>query len=163
MTWVLLVYMLIQPLFGALSDKIGRKANMILYSGIGTLMTVPLMSFLGVNKDPYLAFALITLALAVISFYTGISGIVKAELFPGDIRALGVGLSYALANATFGGTAEFVALWFKDVGMESTFFWYVTIMLAIAFAASLIMPNPQVHGYLDGAGTVEEALGKKAG
>src|SRR3954447_17152113 len=99
MTWVLLVYMLIQPLFGALSDKIGRKTNMIIYSGIGTLMTVPLMTFLGTNKDPYLAFAMITLALAVISFYTGISGIVKAELFPADIRALGVGLSYAIANA----------------------------------------------------------------
>jgi MFS transporter, MHS family, alpha-ketoglutarate permease len=162
MTWVLLVYMLIQPLFGALSDKIGRKTNMILYSGLGMLMTVPMMSFLGGNKDPYLAFAMITLALAVISFYTGISGIVKAELFPADIRALGVGLSYALANATFGGTAEFVALWFKDQGMESTFFWYVTVMLAIAFVASVIMPNPKVHGYLDGAGTVEEALGKKA-
>jgi MFS transporter, MHS family, alpha-ketoglutarate permease len=163
MTWVLLVYMLIQPIFGALSDKIGRKTNMIIYSGIGMVMTVPLMSFLGGNKDPYLAFALITLALAVISFYTGISGIVKAELFPSDIRALGVGLSYALANATFGGTAEFVALWFKDVGMETTFFWYVTVMLAIAFVASVIMPNPKVHGYLDGAGTVEEALGKKPG
>ena len=162
MTWVLLVYMLIQPVFGALSDRIGRKANMILYSGIGMLMTVPIMSFLGGNKDPYLAFATITLALAVISFYTGISGIVKAELFPSDIRALGVGLSYALANALFGGTAEFVALWFKDAGIETTFFWYVTAMLAIAFIASLIMPNPKVHGYLDGAGTVEEALGKKA-
>ena len=161
MTWVLLVYMLIQPVFGALSDRIGRKTNMILYSGIGTLMTVPLMSFLGGNKDPYLAFAMITLGLAVISFYTGISGIVKAELFPTNVRALGVGLAYALANATFGGTAEFVALWFKDSGIESTFFWYVTVMLAIAFIASLIMPNPRVHGYLDGAGTVEEALGKK--
>jgi MHS family alpha-ketoglutarate permease-like MFS transporter len=161
MTWVLLVYMLIQPIFGALSDKIGRKTNMILYSGIGMVMTVPLMSFLGVNQDPWLAFSVITLALAVISFYTGISGIVKAELFPADIRALGVGLSYALANALFGGTAEFVALWFKDIGMETTFFWYVTVMLAIAFAASLIMPNPGVHGYLDGAGTVEEALGKR--
>jgi MHS family alpha-ketoglutarate permease-like MFS transporter len=161
MTWVLLVYMLIQPTFGALSDRIGRKANMILYSGIGTLMTVPLMSFLGGNKDPWLAFAMITLGLAVISFYTGISGIVKAELFPTNVRALGVGLAYALANATFGGTAEFMALWFKDAGIESTFFWYVTVMLAIAFVASLIMPNPRVHGYLDGAGTVEEALGKK--
>jgi MFS transporter, MHS family, alpha-ketoglutarate permease len=161
MTWVLLVYMLIQPIFGALSDKIGRKANMILYSGLGMLMVVPIMSFLGTNKDPYLAFATITLGLAVISFYTGISGIVKAELFPTNVRALGVGLSYALANATFGGTAEYVALWFKDSGMENTFFWYVTIMLAIAFVASLIMPNPKVHGYLDGAGTVEEALGKK--
>ena len=159
MTFVLLVYMVIQPIFGALSDRIGRKANMILYSGIGMLITVPLMTFLGKNQDPYLAFALITLALAVISFYTGISGIVKAELFPTEVRALGVGLAYALANATFGGTAEYVALWFKEAGIESTFFWYVTVMLAIAFIASLIMPNPKVHGYLDGAGTVEEALG----
>ncbi len=87
----------------------------------------------------------------------------KAELFPTNIRALGVGLSYAVANATFGGTAEFVALWFKDNGVESTFFWYVTVLMAIAFVASLIMPNPKVHGYLDGAGTVEEALGKKRG
>jgi MHS family alpha-ketoglutarate permease-like MFS transporter len=106
-------------------------------------------------------FALISLGLAVVSFYTGISGIVKAELFPTNVRALGVGLSYAVANATFGGTAEFVALWFKDNGMESTFFWYVTVLMAVAFVASLIMPNPKVHGYLDGAGTVEEALGKK--
>ena len=34
-------------------------------------------------------------------------------------------------------------------------------MMAVAFLGSLIMPNPKVHGYLDGAGTVEEALGKK--
>src|SRR6201988_5396458 len=163
MTWLLLVYMLIQPIFGALSDKIGRKTNMIIYSGIGMVMTVSLMFFRVGNKAPYLAFALIPIALAVISFYTGISGIVKPEPFPSDIRAPGVGLSYALANATFGGTAKFVALWFKDVGMETTFFWYVTVMLAIAFVASLIMPSPKVHGYLDGAGTVEEALGKKAG
>ena len=161
MTAVLLVYMLVQPFFGWLSDRIGRKANMILYSGLGALMVVPLMTLIGANTDPTLAFLYITLGLLVVSFYTGISGIVKAELFPTKVRALGVGLSYALANATFGGTAEFVALWFKDNGMETTFFWYVTVLLAIAFVASLIMPNPKVHGYLDGAGTVEEALGKK--
>ena len=82
-------------------------------------------------------------------------------MFPAEVRALGVGLAYAIANAAFGGTAEYVALWFKDAGMESTFFWYVTVLMAVAFVGSLIMPNPKVHGYLDGAGTVEEALGKK--
>ncbi len=159
MTVVLFVYMIIQPAFGALSDRIGRKTNMLLYSGLGTLMVVPVMTALGKNQDPWFAFALITLGLSIISFYTGISGIVKAELFPANVRALGVGLSYALANALFGGTAEYVALWFKDAGIESVFFWYVTVMLGIAFIASLIMPNPKVHGYLDGDGTVEEALG----
>ena len=161
MTAVLLVYMLVQPAFGALSDRIGRKANMLLYSGLGMLMVVPLMTAIGATQDPYVAFGLITLGLMAVSFYTGISGIVKAELFPTKVRALGVGLSYALANATFGGTAEYVALWFKEAGMESSFFWYVTILLAIAFVASLVMPNPKVHGYLDGDGTVEEALGAK--
>ena len=161
MTLVLLVYMAIQPIFGALSDRIGRKTSMLIYSGLGTLMVVPLMTALATNKDPYVAFALITLGLIAVSFYTGISGIVKAELFPANVRALGVGLSYALANATFGGTAEYVALWFKDAGNESTFFWYVTGMLAIAFIASIVMPNPKRHGYLDGDGTVEEALGAK--
>lgn len=161
MTLVLLVYMAIQPVFGALSDRIGRKANMLLYSGLGTLMVVPVMTLLATNKDPYLAFGLITTGLVILSFYTGISGIVKAELFPTQVRALGVGLSYALANATFGGTAEYVALWFKDAGNETAFFWYVTALLAVAFVASLIMPNPKRHGYLDGEGTVEEALGAK--
>ena len=161
MTVALLVYMLIQPFFGWLSDRIGRKTNMLLFSGLTMVLVVPLMTALGGVTDPVLAFALVMTGMTTISFYTGISGIVKAELFPTEVRALGVGLSYAIANSLFGGTAEFVALWFKDMGMESTFFWYVAVMLGLSFAASLIMPNPKVHGYLDGAGTVEEALGHK--
>ncbi len=161
MTMALLVYMLIQPFFGWLSDRIGRKTSMLLFSGLTMVLVVPLMRALGGVTDPYLAFALVMTGMVAISFYTGISGIVKAELFPTHVRALGVGLSYAIANSLFGGTAEFVALWFKDNGMEPTFFWYVATMLAVAFVASLIMPNPKRHGYLDGDGTVEEALGQK--
>jgi MHS family alpha-ketoglutarate permease-like MFS transporter len=161
-TAALLVYMVIQPFFGWLSDRIGRKTNMLLYSGLGTLMVVPLMTAIGATTNPYLSFGLIMIGLTVISFYTGISGIVKAELFPTQVRALGVGLSYAVANSLFGGTAEMVALYLKQIGFESSFFWYVTAMLAIAFVGSLIMPNPKRHGYLDGDGTVEEALMRKS-
>ncbi|KQO60686.1 MULTISPECIES: MFS family transporter [unclassified Methylobacterium] len=161
-TAALLVYMVIQPFFGWLSDRIGRKTNMLLYSGLGTLMVVPLMTAIGSTTNPYLSFGLIMIGLTVISFYTGISGIVKAELFPTQVRALGVGLSYAVANSIFGGTAEAVALYLKQIGSESSFFWYVTAMLAIAFIGSLIMPNPKRHGYLDGDGTVEEALMRKS-
>jgi len=160
-TAALFVYMIIQPFFGWLSDRIGRKANMLLYSGLGTLMVVPLMTAIGSTQNAVLSFALIMIGLVVISFYTGISGIVKAELFPTQVRALGVGLSYAIANSLFGGTAEMVALYLKQMGSESTFFWYVTVMLGIAFIGSLIMPNPKRHGYLDGDGTVEEALMRK--
>lgn len=160
-TVALLVYMVVQPFFGWLSDRIGRKTNMMLFSGLGALMVVPLMTAIGTTTNPYLSFGLIMIGLTVISFYTGISGIVKAELFPTQVRALGVGLSYAVANSLFGGTAEAAALYLKQIGSESTFFWYVTAMLAVAFVASVIMPNPKRHGYLDGDGTVEEALTRK--
>ncbi|AMB48024.1 MFS family transporter [Methylobacterium sp. AMS5] len=161
-TVALFAYMVIQPFFGWLSDRIGRKTNMLLFSGLGMVIIVPLMTAIGTTTDPVLSFCLIMTGLVVISFYTGISGIVKAELFPTQVRALGVGLSYAVANSLFGGTAEAVALWLKHVGAETSFFWYVAVMLAISFIASLMMPNPKRHGYLDGDGTVEEALGRKA-
>ena len=95
MTACLFVFMCLQPLFGALSDRIGRGRSMMLFGALGTLCTVPIHMALARVHDPLEAFAIITLALAIISFYTSISGIVKAELFPIEVRALGVGLGYA--------------------------------------------------------------------
>jgi MHS family alpha-ketoglutarate permease-like MFS transporter len=141
MTACLFLYMCLQPVFGALSDRIGRRTNMLLFGALTALMTVPLLTLLHDVTSPYLAFALITLALAVVSFYTSIGAIVKAELFPPEVRAVGVGLSYAVANALFGGSAEYVALWMKSVGHENYFFWYVTAGAVLAFAASLRLPS----------------------
>jgi MHS family alpha-ketoglutarate permease-like MFS transporter len=151
MTIVLLFYMLLQPVFGALSDHIGRRNAMICFGTMATLATVPLLGALGQVAGPYAAFGLVLAGLAIISFYTSISGLVKAELFPTEVRALGVGLSYAIANALFGGTAEYVALWFKTVGREEWFAWYVTALCALALIASLVMPDTRRHGYLEGA------------
>jgi MHS family alpha-ketoglutarate permease-like MFS transporter len=148
MTAVLFCYMLIQPLFGALSDRIGRRTMMIIFGIVTMIATVPLMTAIGQVQSPVQAFALVLAALAGVSFYTSISGIVKAEMFPPEIRALAVGLSYAIGNAAFGGTAEYVALLFKSKGYESGFFWYVAFMCAIALAASWIMPDSRKHGYL---------------
>ncbi len=141
MTGCLLVYMLMQPIFGALSDRIGRRNNMLLFGGLGAIFTIPIMLMLQGVSDAWLAGLLITFALAIVSFYTSIAGIVKAEMFPIEVRALGVGLSYAIANAVFGGSAEFVALSFKAEGYESMFYWYVTAMLVIAFFVSLRLPR----------------------
>ena len=88
-----------------------------------------------------MAGALICLAMLLMSFYTSISGIIKAELFPPQVRALGVGFSYALANAIFGGSAEYVALKAKDLGHEGAFYWYVTAMMAMVFLVSLSLPR----------------------
>ena len=141
MTGALFLYMCMQPLFGMLADKIGRRNSMLWFGALGTLCTVPILLTLKTITSPFLAFVLITLALAIVSFYTSISGLVKAEMFPPHIRALGVGMAYAVANAIFGGTAEVVAFALKAKGMENTFYWYVTVMMVIAFLFSFRLPK----------------------
>ncbi len=141
MTGALFLFMVLQPFFGMLSDRIGRRNSMLLFGALGTLCTVPLLMALKTVTSPFMAFVLITLALCIVSFYTSISGLVKAEMFPPQVRALGVGLAYAVANAAFGGSAEYVALGLKTMGMENTFYWYVTAMMAIAFLFSLRLPK----------------------
>ncbi|MDM0049775.1 MFS family transporter [Variovorax sp. J22R115] len=141
MTFALFVYMCMQPVFGALSDRIGRRNNMLLFGGLGALMTVPILTLLQGVTSPVVAFLLIILALAIVSFYTSISGIVKAEMFPPEVRALGVGLAYAVANALFGGSAEYVALGLKSLGHESAFYWYVTGMMVLAFVVAFRLPR----------------------
>ncbi|MCY1397657.1 Alpha-ketoglutarate permease [compost metagenome] len=149
MTGALFLYMCMQPFFGMLSDRIGRRNSMMLFGALGTVFTVPIMMTLKTTTSPFMAFVLITLALAIVSFYTSISGLVKAEMFPTQVRALGVGLAYAVANAMFGGSAEYVALGLKTMGMENTFYWYVTVMMAIAFLFSLRLPKQAAYLHHD--------------
>lgn len=141
MTGALFLYMCMQPLFGILADRIGRRANMLLFGALGALFTFPILMALKTVTNPFVAFVLIVAALAIVSFYTSISGLVKAEMFPPEVRALGVGLAYAVANAIFGGSAEFVALSLKSAGNENAFYWYVTVMMVIAFLFSLRLPK----------------------
>ncbi len=148
MTVALFVYMCLQPAFGALSDRIGRRTSMILFGLLTAILTVPVLTALATVKSPVTAFLLVLLAMCSISFYTSISGLIKAEMFPMEVRALGVGLSYALANAVFGGSAEYVALWMKNAGIETSFYWYVTVMCVITLLAAFSMHETSTKGYL---------------
>lgn len=149
MTVCLFLYMCMQPLFGALSDRIGRRTSMMLFGALGALGTVPILTTMHQASSPVTAGLLILVALAIVSFYTSISGIVKAEMFPPEVRALGVGLAYAVANAIFGGSAEFVALALKNAGHENAFFWYVSVMMVIAFLFSLRLPKQAAYLHHD--------------
>jgi MHS family alpha-ketoglutarate permease-like MFS transporter len=122
----MLIFALIQPVFGALSDRIGRRPLLISFGVLGSICTVPLLTALSHTTSQYTAFFLLLSGLFIVSGYTSINAIVKAELFPAEVRALGVGLPYALTVAIFGGTAEYVALYLKDVGHESYFYWYIS-------------------------------------
>ena len=141
MTAALVVFMLVQPLFGSLADRLGRKPMLLLFGAGGTLVSVPVFSALAVSRDPVVAFGIIMIPLLLLAAYTSISALVKAELFPSHIRALGVALPYALGNALFGGTAEYVALRFKQAHVESGFYWYVTIILAITTLCFWLLPE----------------------
>lgn len=127
----LFLFMCLQPVIGALSDKVGRRPILIAFGILGTLFTVPILTTLHTIQTWWGAFFLIMAALIIVSGYTSINAVVKAELFPTEIRALGVGLPYALTVSIFGGTAEYIALWFKSIGMETGYYWYVTALSLI--------------------------------
>ncbi len=145
----LFIYMLLQPAVGALSDRIGRRPVLLAFGVCGTLATVPILTALQATRDAGTAFALVLLGLVIVSGYTAINAVVKAELFPTHIRALGVGLPYALTVALFGGTAEYIALWFKQAGHETWFYWYVTGCIAVSLMVYAIMRDTRRHSTME--------------
>ena len=148
-TLTLIAFMLMQPVFGLLSDKIGRKPLLIGFGVLGVTCTIPIMLLLSHTHSMWSAFLLITAALIITSGYTSINAVVKAELFPAEVRALGVGFPYAIAVSLFGGTAESIALLFKQSGHAMAFYYYVTACIALSLVIYVIMLEPQKHSKID--------------
>ncbi|MEU0386981.1 MFS transporter [Streptomyces chartreusis] len=147
--FALLVFVVLQPVMGLLSDRVGRRPLLIAFGVLGTVVVVPSLTLLSHTSDPVYAFLLMVVPLAVSSLYTSISAVVKAELFPTSIRALGVGLPYALTVAVFGGTAEYVALWFKNAGHENWYFYYVTACVLVSLLVYIRMRETSDASPLD--------------
>ena len=149
MTLVLVVFMGLQPIMGLLSDRIGRRNNIIIFAGLATLLTVPILSTLAETASGISIFLLVLAGLTINSFYTSVSGLFKAEMFPVHVRALGVGLAYGVGNALFGGTAENVALAFKEAGHEDYFYWYVTAVCGVSLVTALWLRDTRRDNPLD--------------
>ncbi|MFF7708143.1 MFS family transporter [Pseudomonas sp. NPDC007930] len=145
----LFLFMCLQPLVGALSDRIGRRPILITFGVLGTLCTYPILNTLSSVTSLWGAFWLIMAALVIVSGYTAINAVVKAELFPAEIRALGVGLPYALTVSIFGGTAELLALQFKQWGFESGYYWYVTACIGVSLLVYLFMKDTRKHSRIE--------------
>jgi MHS family alpha-ketoglutarate permease-like MFS transporter len=145
----LIFAMALQPIYGAISDRVGRKPLLLGFAIAGTLFTVPLLTAIRHAQGPFEAFLLIACAWLIVSGYTSINAVVKAELFPTAIRATGVGVPYAVAVSLFGGTAEYVALWFKQQGHESGFYWYTTAVIACTLLVYLLMRDTKHTSMID--------------
>lgn len=147
--WLMVIYACMQPLLGMLSDKIGRKPLLLSFGILGTLLTVPILTAISHTTSEWSAFFLILAALIIISGYTSINAVVKAEMFPAEVRALGVGLPYALTVAIFGGTAEYIALYFKQIGHESLYYWYITGCIFISLIVYAVVRDTKHTSHID--------------
>jgi len=148
----LIFALVLQPLYGALSDRIGRKPLLIWFGVSGTIGTIPLLYSLQATKSALVAFLLIGAAWLIVAGYTSINAVVKAELFPTRVRATGVGVPYAVTVSIFGGTAESIALWFKSIGHETWFYYYLTAVIAMSLVVYLAMRDTR---YQSAIGTHE--------
>jgi MFS transporter, MHS family, alpha-ketoglutarate permease len=141
----LLFALLLQPAYGALSDRIGRKPLLVGFGVLGTAFTIPLLRALQATSSALVAFLLIAGAWMIVAGYTSINAVVKAELFPTSVRATGVGLPYAITVSVFGGTAESIALWFKSIGREAWFAYYLTALIATSLVVYATMRDTKRH------------------
>jgi len=139
----LIFALFLQPVYGALSDRIGRKPLLIWFGVTGTIGTIPLLYSLQAAKTAFAAFLLIAAAWLIVAGYTSINAVVKAELFPTSVRATGVGLPYAITVSIFGGTVESIALWFKSIGHETWFYFYLTAVIATSLVVYVTMRDTQ--------------------
>jgi len=149
MTIALIIFMLIQPFWGMAADWLGRKRNLYVFGFGGVLVSVPIFTAISKVESPASALALVLVPLVLLGAYTSISGLIKAELFPAHIRTLGVALPYAVGNTLFGGTAEYVALWFKQGGIESGFYWYLTAVIGMAAIGFLMLPETKTSSLIE--------------
>lgn len=137
----LIWFTLMQPVFGALADRFGRKPMLLLFGIGGAIAAIPTFLTLEHVTSPIVAVLVLLVPLTLQSGYSANNALVKAELFPAHIRGLGVALPYAIGNAIFAGTVEMIALWLKGIGHEQLFYGYVALIIAMAGVATLMLPE----------------------
>lgn len=138
-TVALIVFMVVQPLFGALSDRIGRKPQLIVFAAGYLFFFYPLMSTLGPSFGSILTVELFGLVLY--AMYTSIGPAIMSEQFPTSVRAVGIGAPYNLMVALLGGTTPYLLTWLQSNGLERWFFYYVLAGAVITLITFIRMPE----------------------
>jgi MHS family alpha-ketoglutarate permease-like MFS transporter len=152
-TWInligLIFLMCLQPVCGLLSDKVGRKPLLVFFGIGGLFYTYILITYLPQLRSPIASFFLVAGSYVILTGYTSINALVKSELFPAHVRALGVGIGYALANSIFGGTAPVIYQALKANGQVPLFITYVTVCIAVSLVVYVFFLKNKSDTYLD--------------
>lgn len=147
---VLTFLMVLQPIGGWLSDIVGRKSLLVFFGVGGVFYSGYLTTELPNQHDPVMAFLVLALGFVILTGYTSINAVVKAELFPTHVRALGVGFGYALANSLFGGTAPLLYQAALKTDRVGEFAIYVTAVIAVSLFVYVFFLKNKGPNWLDG-------------
>lgn len=135
------LFVVLQYPFGWTADRFGRKPQMLIWSGLIALLVVPLSKLVVPDAGfPQMLLVFCT-GLGLYAMMASIAPAIMSELFPTELRGLGIGAWYNLTVAVFGGTAPLVIQWLGAAGHSSWFFWYVAAGAVVAFAATLTLPE----------------------
>lgn len=138
-TIALAFFGLIQPLGGMLSDRIGRRPQLLVFAGGFAVGVVPLLAAI---RPGFWSLLLVQcFGMILLTGYTSIAAAVNAEVFPSRVRASGIGFPYSLTVALFGGTAPYVGTLLKDLDHPTWFPWYVAILCLVSFVVYLRLPE----------------------
>jgi MFS transporter, MHS family, alpha-ketoglutarate permease len=152
-TWInllgLIFLMLLQPVGGIISDKVGRKPLLVWFGVGGLFYTYILITYLPETRSPIMSFLLVAVGYVILTGYTSINALVKSELFPAHIRALGVGVGYSLANSMFGGTAPLIYQALKARDQVPLYIAYVTVCIAVSLVVYIFFIKNKSETYLD--------------
>ncbi|OQM79920.1 MFS transporter [Rhodococcus sp. 66b] len=150
------VFIIMLPVWGTVSDRIGRRPVLI-FSGIMMItLLFPLTSI--IRGQAWQLFVAMAIALVFMAGTVSIGPAVFSEMFPTRMRAGGIGLPTSLAVAIFGGTTPYLQAFFADKGIPGVFNWYAIVLMAIS-VATVIFFLPESKGKdLTAAGEVSESL-----
>ncbi|ANB71028.1 MFS transporter [Paraburkholderia phytofirmans OLGA172] len=144
-----LLLTVLSPLTGAWSDRIGRK-GLSLWSLVLTLVIIyPLFAWLAAEPSVSKLILVQALLSITLSGYYGPFGALIAELFPANVRSIGLSLAYNVAVMLFGGFGPFVVTWLiNTTGSPLAPTYYVMGGLALSIVAVACIPGKR-HADLD--------------
>jgi MHS family proline/betaine transporter-like MFS transporter len=128
------------PLFGALSDKLGRTPLLVTGAGAICVFSYPLIFLLTLVPTVAMLIAVQLTMAVLIAVFTGPAPAALGELFPTNVRSTGMSIAYNAAVAIFGGFAPFISTWLiAHTNNPLAPAAYVTAAAVISLAALIFM------------------------